>query len=102
MMKLTGKERIYIRVAIYLRALFPLLLWAPRSGVLGGVAVLEWESPVVDSGSVLDSNPTKAFQLPAGPKIALCFLHLFICASTLIMCAIIMSCTWLPCDFWPT
>ena len=59
----------YIRVASYLRALFPVLLWAPGSGVLGGVAVVEWESPVVGSGSVMDPNPTKVFQ-PAGPKIA--------------------------------
>ena len=40
---------------------------------------------------------------PAGPKIALRFLCLsiytFVCASALIMCAIIMSHTLLPCDF---
>ena len=37
---------------------------------------------------------------PAGPKIALCFLclsiYIFVCASALIMCAIIVL---LPCDF---
>jgi len=40
--------------------------------------------------------------LPAGPKITSCFPHLsvyiFICASTLITCAIITSRTLLPCD----
>jgi len=34
----------------------------------------------------------------AGPKITLYFPHLYICASPLIMCAIIMSHTLLPCD----
>ena len=89
-------------VANYLRALVPLFLWAPGSGVLDGVAVVEWESPVVGSGSVLDSNPTKAFQLPVGPKIALCFLRLLVCASTHITCTIIMSNTLPPYNFWPT
>jgi len=45
------------------------------------------------SGSVLDLNPTKAFQ-PAGLKIAFCFPHLLVCASALIMCTIIMSRTF--------
>ena len=39
---------------------------------------------------------------PGGPKITLHFLHLFvslyICASPLITCAIITSCTLLPCN----
>ena len=35
---------------------------------------------------------------PAGPKIALPFLRLYICASALITCAIITSRTLLPCD----
>ena len=34
---------------------------------------------------------------PARPKITLRFPHLCICASALIMCAIITSCTLLPC-----
>ena len=32
----------YIRVASYLRALSPVLLWVPSSGVLGGVVVVHW------------------------------------------------------------
>ena len=35
---------MYIRVASYLRALSPVLLWVPSSGVLGGVVVVHWWS----------------------------------------------------------
>ena len=39
---------------------------------------------------------------PAGPKITSCFprllVYIFICASALITCAIVMSRTLLPCD----
>ena len=34
-----------------------------------------------------------------GPKIALHFLRLFVCVSALITCAIVTSCTPLPCDY---
>ena len=48
------------------------------------------------------SSFTALHTLPAGPKFAVRFLHLFVrlfvCVSGIIMCAIIMSHVLLPCD----